>query len=70
MKDRTSLTKQGINLIKIRKELGLTQRDLCLVLDIHTSQYNRYEKGFKMIGFNNLNKLVEELKVNPVKFFI
>lgn len=69
MKDRTPLTKQGINLTKIRKELGLTQRDLCLVIDIHTSQYNRYENGFQMIGYDNLNKLVEKFKVNPAKFF-
>ena len=40
----------GARLILARESLGLSQRDVCNSLGISTSNWNRFEKGHRLIG--------------------
>jgi len=52
------------NIVKIRKEKGLTQRDLSKISGISQRLIAYYEKEVKQIPSDNLIKLIKSLKVN------
>ena len=51
----------GRNIQTVRKEKGMTQRDVYEATDISTSQLSAYENGKQMIGLVSLAKIAKAL---------
>lgn len=54
-----------IDLKRMRKEKGLTQRQLADILGITTATWNMIENGKANLTERNKNALIEKLNVNP-----
>lgn len=57
-------------LIQLRKEKGLTQKQMAKLLDIERSCYSNYENGYRNPPFNTVIKLKKILNVSEDKFFL
>jgi len=56
--------KLGENLRRIRKEKGMTQEDLCNVLDLDRGYISSIENGKRNPTLSTLKKLADALKVS------
>ena len=56
----TSRSSYSMQLIALRKNIGLSQLDVALLLDIPASRYNQYEKSIPKYLFYRYNKIIRE----------
>lgn len=59
----------GTNMIKLRKQFNLTQREICSVVRVNTSTYKHYELGDRMVPISVLKDLAKFYKVSTNYFF-
>ena len=57
------------NLVRIRKEKGMTQKQLADVLGVFTTQISAWETGARGIGEKMMVRLCNALDVQPADFF-
>ncbi len=61
-------TSVGNKLFALRKERGLTQLDMALLLDEPETTYARYERGESKVDYKKLIKFAEKLNVSLAEF--
>lgn len=59
----------GANMSKLRKQLNLTQREICSIVGVNTSTYKHYELGDRMVPISVLQELAKFYKVSTNYFF-
>lgn len=59
----------GINMTHLRKKFGLTQKEVCEVVDVNCSTYKHYELGDRMVPISVLRDLATLYKVSSNYFF-
>lgn len=59
----------GSNMSKLRKQLNLTQREICSVVGVNASTYKHYELGDRMVPISILQDLAKFYKVSTNYFF-
>ena len=64
------LTLFAQNLVRIRKNVGLSQKDLADLAGLTHNFVNDLENGKKGFSLDTLGRLSETLKVEPFHFFI
>jgi transcriptional regulator with XRE-family HTH domain len=55
---------------KLRKDLGFSQEEMCLRLNIQQSSYSKYETNKAELNLSLLQKIKEEFNVDPNEFII
>lgn len=59
----------GFNMSKLRKQLNLTQREICSAVGVNASTYKHYELGDRMVPISVLQDLAKFYKVSTNYFF-
>jgi transcriptional regulator with XRE-family HTH domain len=59
-----------INLLKRRREKGLTQEKLALKTSLHRAYIGQVERGEKKIGLTNLQKIADALEIEITEFLV
>ena len=57
------------NIIKIRKEKGISQEDIAFAINCDASNWNKIENGKQQLKVNHLAKIAEILKVDIIYLF-
>jgi len=57
------------NIIKIRKEKGISQEDIALAIHCDASNWNKIENGRQQLKVNLLAKIADVLKVDVIYLF-
>jgi len=57
------------NIVKIRKEKGISQENIASAIDCDASNWNKIEKGKQQLKVNHLEKIAEVLKVDLLYLF-
>jgi len=57
------------NIVKIRKEKGISQEDIALAIHCDASNWNKIENGKQQLKVNHLAKIAEILKVDILYLF-
>ncbi len=57
----------GANIRAVRVKQGLTQEELAFEADLHRAYVGQIERGEKVIGLENLEKIAKALKTSITK---
>jgi transcriptional regulator with XRE-family HTH domain len=57
------------NIVKIRKEKGISQEDIALAINCDASNWNKIENGKQQLKVNHLAKIAEILEVDVIYLF-
>jgi transcriptional regulator with XRE-family HTH domain len=57
------------NIVKIRKEKGISQEDIALAINCDASNWNKIENGKQQLKVSHLAKIAEILKVDVIYLF-
>jgi transcriptional regulator with XRE-family HTH domain len=57
------------NIIKIRKEKGVSQEDIANAINCDASNWNKIENGKQQLKVNHLAKIAEILRVDVIYLF-
>ena len=57
------------NIIKIRKEKGISQENIAFAINCDASNWNKIENGKQQLKVNHLAKIAEVLKVDLIYLF-
>jgi transcriptional regulator with XRE-family HTH domain len=57
------------NIVKIRKEKGISQENIAFAINCDASNWNKIENGKQQLRVNQLAKIAEILKVDVIYLF-
>lgn len=69
MTDKEFLIKLGKNIAQQRKNKGMSQMDVCAIINMETSNYSAIENGRQNAASLTLKKIADALKTDVKSFF-
>ncbi len=59
----------ALNLVRLRRDLGISQDDLAAKAELHRTLVAKVERQHRNITIDNLEKLAQGLNVHPAELF-